>query len=220
MKIGEPLPVDEFLHAGDADVIDIGEAEHMRADRAIGIDALVLGDEADAGQAKVKHLVALMRRHLALDPNEALFRGETFAQFARVDLRQRGGEQFGRLVLVDEAARLGEDRHGLHVGRENFAVAVEKIGTRGGHRLGRGAAQIGGVRPEAQKHQPAADDGVNRKEQQRDEANARRAAGEIRRESRSREGAQALRRAHPRAGRPLAVRGRRVVNLPSVHRHL
>ncbi len=35
-----------------------------------------------------------------------------------------------RLVLVDDAARLGEDRHYLDVSCENLAIAVEDIGPR------------------------------------------------------------------------------------------
>ena len=85
VQIGEPLPVDVFLDAGDALIVDIGEAEHMRADRSVGIDALVFGDQADARQSEMEDFVALMRRHLALHPNEALLRAEPLAQIAGVE---------------------------------------------------------------------------------------------------------------------------------------
>ncbi len=52
MQIGEALAVDVFLKARNADAVEIGEAEHMGGDRAVRIDALVLGQEADAGQAE------------------------------------------------------------------------------------------------------------------------------------------------------------------------
>ena len=42
------------------------------------------------------------------------------------------GEQFDRLVDVDQLARLGEQRRRLHVGGEDHAVAVENVGPRGG----------------------------------------------------------------------------------------
>ena len=58
MRIGQALLVEIFLHAGDADIVLVDEAEHMRAERAVGIDALVLGQEADAGQAEMEDLVA------------------------------------------------------------------------------------------------------------------------------------------------------------------
>ena len=34
VQVGEALLVEIFLHAGDADVVDVDEAEHMRADAA------------------------------------------------------------------------------------------------------------------------------------------------------------------------------------------
>ena len=55
---------------------------------------------------------------------------EPLAQFVRVDVGQHGGDEFDRLVLVDDVARLGEHRHGLDVGGEDGAVAVEQIGPR------------------------------------------------------------------------------------------
>ncbi len=97
----------------------------------------------------MEDLVALMRRDLALDPDEALLRTETLAQLLGVD-REGRGQELGRFVLVDEAARLGEHRHGLHVGRQDLAIAVEHVGTRRRHRFGGGATRIvagSGFRP-------------------------------------------------------------------------
>ena len=83
------------------------------------------------------HLRLLARRDLALDPDEALLGAELVAQLARVEVGQHGGEQLDRLVLVDDVARLGEDRDHLDVGRQHLAVAVDDVGPRR-RDLGRG----------------------------------------------------------------------------------
>ncbi len=58
----------------------------------------------------------------------------------RVEIRQDRGEQFNRFVDIDDLARFGEQRRRLHVGREDFAVAVENVGPRRGDRVLRDAA--------------------------------------------------------------------------------
>ena len=125
MRIGQALLVEIFLHAGDADVVLVDKPDHVGADRAVGIDALVLGQEADAGQAEVKDFRLLLRRDLPLDPDEALFRSQPLAQLLRVDVGKHGGDELDRLVNVDDAIRLGEHRHGLDVGGEDLAVPVQ-----------------------------------------------------------------------------------------------
>ena len=132
MRIGQALAVEIFLHARNADIVLIDEAQHMRAQRSVGIDALVFRPEADAGQPETVDLVLLLGGDLALDPDKALLRVETVAQFMRVDVGQHGGDEFDRLVLVDQVARFGEHRHGLDVGGEDIAVAVGEIGARAG----------------------------------------------------------------------------------------
>ena len=57
---GEPLPVEPFLDAGDALVVDVDVADHVRDRRAVRIDALVLGQEADAGNAEPVDLLLLL----------------------------------------------------------------------------------------------------------------------------------------------------------------
>ncbi len=124
---GEPLPVQPLLDAGDALVVDIDEADVVRHDRAVGIDTLVLGEEADAGNAEPVNFLLLLRRDLALEPDEAAFGREPVAQFGGVEIGQHRSEQFLRLVDIDELARLGKQRRRFDVGRENAAVAVEDI---------------------------------------------------------------------------------------------
>ena len=54
---------------------------------AVRIDALVLGQEADAGKAEPVDLLALLGRDLALEPHEAALGREPIAQLRRIDLR-------------------------------------------------------------------------------------------------------------------------------------
>ncbi len=128
---GEPLPIEPLLDAGDALVVDVHVADLVRDHRPVGIDALVLGQEADAGNAEPMDLLLLARRDLALEPDEAPLRRQALAHFVGVEIGQHRGEQFNRFVHVDDLARLGEQRRRLHVGGEDLPVAVEDVGTRG-----------------------------------------------------------------------------------------
>ena len=80
MQIGEPAAVEPFLDAGDALIVDIDVADHMRDLGAVRIDALVLRQEADPGHAEPVNLLALLRRDLALEPDEAALGAEPLAQ--------------------------------------------------------------------------------------------------------------------------------------------
>ena len=48
----EPVAVEPLLHAGDALIVDVDVAEHVRDFGAVRIGALVLAEEADTGQAR------------------------------------------------------------------------------------------------------------------------------------------------------------------------
>ncbi len=147
MQVGQAVAVEPFLDAGDALVVDIHQADQMRDLRTARIDALVLAQEADAGNAEAMNVLLLLRRDLALQPDKALAcDDEPLAHFGAVEIGQRAGEQFDRLVLVDDAARLGEQRRRLDVGGEDRAVAVDDIGPRGRDGVLRGAALRRGCR--------------------------------------------------------------------------
>ena len=206
MGIGEALLVEVFLHAGDADVVGVDEADHVGADRPVGIDALVLRQEADAGQAEMEDLFLLLGGDLALDPDEALLRSEPLAQFLGVDVGQNGGDQLDRLVLVDDAARLGEDRHRLDVGRQDLAVAVEKVGPRAGDRLvGRHLEGLRRIVRDAERDQFDADAEIGDRHRQGDEADAAGAFVEARRKQPARQTTEA--REQPGARRLGLARG-------------
>ena len=86
VQVAEPAVVDIFLDAGDALIVDVDEADDMRGGGTAGIEAPVLGEEADAGNAEVVNLLALGRRDLALQPHEAGVAGE----LARASASRRG----------------------------------------------------------------------------------------------------------------------------------
>ncbi len=136
VQVGEPAAVEPFLDAGDALVVDVDVADEMRDHGAVRIDALVLGQEADAGQAEPVDLARAACGVISrLSQTKRRLEDEPLAQLRRVEVGQHGGEQFDRLVDVDDAVRLGEQRGRAHVGREDLAVAVEDVGPRGRDRV-------------------------------------------------------------------------------------
>ena len=169
VEIGKALAVDIFLDTGNADIVDIGKAQHMRAERTVGIDALVLGPEADAWQAEAINLFLLFWRDLALDPHETLARSELVAQFLCIQIGQDGGDEFGRLVLVDDAARLGKERDRSDVGRHDLAVAVDDLRARAGTLFDDGPAQRRRIGLEAEIDETGADHAIDHREAARDE---------------------------------------------------
>src|SRR6202012_2133081 len=117
---------------------DIDQADQVRDLIAVGIDALILAQEADAGDALVMNVALLLRRDLALQPDKAFFRRYAVAPLADIEVGQRPGQELDRLVLVDDAPRLGKQAGRLDVGRQDLAVAVDDVGPPGGDRILRG----------------------------------------------------------------------------------
>ena len=117
--------------------------------------------------------VPLLRRDLAPQPDEAAPHGQALAHFRGVEVGDHGGQQFDRLVLVDDPVRLAEQRGRAHVGRQDFAVAVEDVGPRGRHRVGRIGAPHRGVVGRRIHHQPAGDDRIADAERDDGEPDAR-----------------------------------------------
>ena len=142
MRVGQALLVEILLHARDADIVLVDITDHMGRDRSVGIDPLILRHKADSRQPEMENLRLLLRRHLTLDPDEALLRRQPFAQILGVEIGQDRGQEFDCLVLVDDVGRFGEDGHRLDVGREHFPVAIEKIGPGAGDGLVGGALSV------------------------------------------------------------------------------
>ena len=132
---GKPAAVEPFLDAGDALVVDVDVADQVRDLGAVRIDALVLGEEADARQAEPVDFLLLLGVISRLSQTKPRARAEPVAHFGGVEIGQHGGQQLDRLVDVDDPARLGEQRRRAHVGREDLAVAIEDVGTRGRDRV-------------------------------------------------------------------------------------
>ena len=60
VQVGKPAAVEPFLDAGDALVVDVDVADQMRDLGAVRIDALVLGEKADAGKAEPVDFLLLL----------------------------------------------------------------------------------------------------------------------------------------------------------------
>ena len=126
------------------------------------------------GQSLMINLALLLRRDVALEPDEAALGRQPLAQFRRVEIGQVGGEQFGRLVDVDEPARLGIERRHAHIGRQHFAVAIEDVGPRGGDGVAGNDAMRGvAVGSDREHHEPRGDDGIDGGEGQDRQADPR-----------------------------------------------
>src|SRR5262249_23940077 len=74
VQSGEALPIQPFFNAGDALVVDVHMADFMCDHRPVGIDTLVLGQEAKAGNTETMDLLQLAGCNFALEPDKATFR--------------------------------------------------------------------------------------------------------------------------------------------------
>jgi hypothetical protein len=141
MQGREAVAVEPLLHAGNPLIVDVHQTNQVRHGRAVRIRAFVFVQESDARQAQAVNLLLLLRGDLTLEPGKAAPAiAEPVAHFLRVEVRHHGGQQFHRLVHVDQPLRLAEQRGHAHVCREDFAVAVEDIGPRRRGRVASSAA--------------------------------------------------------------------------------
>ena len=83
VQVGEPVPVEPFLDAGDALVVDVDVADDVRDLGAVRIDALVLGQEADAGNAEAWISCCCFGVISRLSQTKPLARAEPLAQLGR-----------------------------------------------------------------------------------------------------------------------------------------
>src|SRR5262249_11809532 len=111
------------------------------------------------------HLLLLRRRDVTLEPGKTALRSEPIAHFAAIEVRQYAGQEFGRLVGIDDPARLREQGRGLEIGRQYFAVAVEDVGSRRLHRVGRSAAAYHvGIGRDRIEYEAKRNDGIDESE--------------------------------------------------------
>ncbi len=147
MKRRKAVAVEPLLDAGDALIVHVHEADQVRDLRAVRIGALVLVQEADARQAEPVDFLLLLGGDLALEPREAaLAVAEPLAHLAwrrgpactAVSSSTASSTSISRL-------RLAEQRGRPHVGRQDFAVAVEDVGARGRRRVAADTAGAAGL---------------------------------------------------------------------------
>ena len=109
-----------------------------------------------------------------LSQTKPRFDDEPVAQIGVIEIGDDGGEQFARLVRIDNAARFGEQRRRHHVARQHFAVAIENVGPRGRHGVARDAAMRGlGVRRDRVEHETTSDDEIDHRKRRNRETEPR-----------------------------------------------
>ncbi len=152
-----------ILDAGDAAVVEIGEAHHVAHQRAQRIDALFLGLEIKAGNSKPRHIHLLARRQIALQPDEGLVGGELGLQLRLAEVGQHAGQFLRRLVGIQHLAGIGEQRERREAGGQHHAIAIDDVGALGdrGHRALIGQARLAHILQQGDIDQPA-DDGQER----------------------------------------------------------
>src|SRR5262249_23016498 len=134
----------------------------MRNDRAVRIDALVLGQEADTRDAESMNVALLGRCDFTLEPDEAALRRQSIAHLVDIEIGQDSREQFNRFVDVDDLARLSKQRRFLQVFGDDLSVAVENIGPgRRARVLGTRAAAAMTLADRRKHHQAKRDDRKN-----------------------------------------------------------
>ena len=119
-------------------------------------------------------LVLLLRRDIALEPDKAALGGQPLAQFGGVEVGQVGGQELHGFIDIDQMARFGVERGHAHVGRQDFAVAVENIRPRRRNRVAaHGAMRITAVGCGREHDQPQRNDRIDGREQQDRQSDAR-----------------------------------------------
>ena len=130
LQVVQERAVDVLFHAGDAVIVDVDAAEHMRSGRSAGIETAVLDAKADAGNTELMDGLLLPGRDLSLDICELGVARQNLPQSSAVEVGKDGGDHLRRLVGVDHVARLGEERGGADIGGERLPVAVDYVGAR------------------------------------------------------------------------------------------
>ena len=162
VQIGKAARVDPLLDARNALVVDVDVADDVRELVAIRVDTLVLSEKPDAGNAEMMHRLLLCRRDVPLEPRKAALRRQPVADLTAVDAGQHAGQQFGRLVGIDDPARLGEQGRRLEIGCKNLAVAVKDVGPRGRNRVRRDCpADHVGIGRKRIEHEAPGNDGID-----------------------------------------------------------
>jgi hypothetical protein len=117
-----------LLDAGQALVVDIGEAHDMGGERAVRIDPFLLALEVEARDAETVDPILFARRQLAFQPDEGTLGGELHRGGAGRELRQNGGQPIGDQRWIADLPGIGVERGGRQGRGEHGAVTVDNIG--------------------------------------------------------------------------------------------
>ena len=135
MQIGEPARVEPFLDTGDALIVDIDVADDVRDLGAVGVDPLVLGQEAEAGDAEAVDLLALLGRDLALEPYEAALE-ESRSRNSAASMSVITAVSSSDASSTSMIRRLREQGGRAHVGCEDSPLRSRMSGARSPPRRG------------------------------------------------------------------------------------
>ena len=123
--VGEQPLVEELLDAGDAVLVDVDAAEHLRGGAAHRIVPLLGGPEIDPGNAESVDGKLLARRDLALEIDELpVGLGQARRCGRLIEARQHLLQPMRRIGGIDDLARIGEHRDGRQRDRQDLAIAV------------------------------------------------------------------------------------------------
>jgi hypothetical protein len=159
---GQPVAVEPLLHAGDTLIVGVDVADEMRHLGAVRVGALVFAEEANARQALPVDFPLLLGSDVTLEPNEAALGRQPLAQFRGINIGQVRGEQFDRLVDIDEPARFAVKRRHADVGCQNLAAPIEDVRTRRRDRVaGNDAVHGAAVGYDCEHDEAGGNDGIN-----------------------------------------------------------
>ena len=104
--------------------VDPDEAEDVRRERVVRVEAPTFGHHVDSPQPEPLDGRRLSRQRLSMEPDEGLTARESGAELAHRH-PERGGQQRQARLLTGELARTDVDRGHLQRERENLAVAID-----------------------------------------------------------------------------------------------
>ena len=129
-------PADQALLEGQLDalqsfVVNAGETDDVRSHVTARVIAAVFLFRMDAGQLQGGDAIGRFRRHLALDEDEGLFRGQLAIQLTGRHIEKLGQLALLSLIHVPGIRRNGPDRFHRRRHREQVAVSVDDLAARG-----------------------------------------------------------------------------------------
>ncbi len=125
-RVARQLGLEAQLEPVEVVAVGADEADHVRAELALWVEAARLFGEADARQAEALDLLGFGRRHLALHPREAARLQHAGGELGGVEV-ERLGEALRGGAFVGQQARVDPDRVDVDGLRQRDAAAVEDV---------------------------------------------------------------------------------------------